>query len=89
MHNFTTEIFFLVQNFFVDISVKIIFLRIMEQQVRASVNEGVPVLAFTLVGDQMRVLGSRNCVEQFKEDSLAMSKMEKILKGNWILKDSG
>ena len=61
----------------------------MEQQVRASVNEGVPVLAFTLVGDQLRVLGNRNCVEQFKEDSLAMSKMEKILKGNWILKDAG
>ena len=61
----------------------------MEQQVRASVNEGVPVLAFTLVGDQIRVLRNRNCVEQFKEDSLAMSKMEKILKGNWILKDSG
>ena len=60
----------------------------MEQQIRSSVGQGVPVIAFTLVGEEMRVCGNKKIVDKFGEDLLAMSKMEELLKGNWILKDS-
>ena len=60
----------------------------MEQQIRSSVGQGVPVIAFTLVGEEMRVCGNKKIVDKFGEDLLAMSMMEELLKGNWILKDS-
>ena len=31
----------------------------MEQQIRSSVGQGVPVIAFTLVGEEMRVCGNK------------------------------
>ena len=61
----------------------------MEQHIHESVGQGVQVLAFTLVEDKMRVYGNRNFVEQFQEDRVAMSKMQELLKGNMVLKDTG
>ena len=46
-----------------------------------NVSKGVPVIAFTLVDGELRVCGNRNFVEKFTDDLLAMSKMEKLLKG--------
>ena len=60
----------------------------MEQQIRSSVGQGVPVIAFTLVGEEMRVCGNKSFVDKFCEDLLGMSKMEELLKGNGALKDS-
>ena len=59
----------------------------MEQHIRASVGQGVQVLAFTLIGGKMSVCGNKNFVDIFGGDLLAMSKMEELLKGNVILKD--
>ena len=53
----------------------------MENQIRTFVSKGVPVISFTLVDGELRVCGNRNFVEKFTEDLLAMSKMEKLLKG--------
>ena len=60
----------------------------MENQIRTFVSKGVPVISFTLVDGELRVCGNRNFVEKFTEDLLAMSKMEKLLKGIGIFKDS-
>ena len=41
-----------------------------------------------VVDGELIVCGNRNVVEKFTEDLLAMSKMEKLLKGIGIFKDS-
>ena len=53
-----------------------------------SLAQGVPDIAFTLVGEEMRVCGNKIFVDKFCEDLLGMSKMEELLKGNGTLKDS-
>ena len=60
------------------------FTRVMEHQIRTNVGKGIKILAFKLEGGTIRILGNKSFIQQFKEDFLAMSKMEGLLKGDKV-----